>query len=495
MKRTLTKYPPTKSLVSRAFFAVPQLAFGDADEIPPAANDPPAPNAGEDDVAPDFSSIKTVAVDPKESEPDPALSEHDAGVKTPEEIKAEADAAAEAKRAEDEKIEADRLKAESDAKKKDEPADKDKVKEITDAEKAAAAEEARKSAEADKIPDDDKDIEDLQPPKGTSEKGVADFNKMRELIKGERGKARALETQMKAVKLELETAKSAGEIPEDVKKELTDLRARLGVEDPVVMKEFNEKLTATQSNLVAELKALGLGSKLSPEEQKDFFEKELWEQDAEWWQDKVLDKLGKDFITRERIKAGLVARDSALRERTAKAKEIQANPGEWEKRQQEEAAKSTEQFTKDLRDTVSEHQKDKDWANFKEITKETPADQKALFEAHNKAVEERTGKFRDDVLAVYNRDPKAIGRIVFTAHEAEQLRAQNTQLAKDLADAQKLVAEHEELIAASRKAGSIVHRSSDTPAPVAKQAARGEIEIGNTSEMLAPDFGSLGKKG
>jgi len=76
-------------------------------------------------------------------------------------------------------------------------------------------------------------------------------------------------------------------------------------------------LTKSQDSLVSELKALGLGSKLSNEEQEEFFGKELWEQDATWWRTKVLDKL--DFATRERIKTQLVEQDSALRERANRA--------------------------------------------------------------------------------------------------------------------------------------------------------------------------------
>ena len=126
----------------------------------------------------------------------------------------------------------------------------------------AAAAEAEKNKPVE-IPENDDDIEALQPKPNASEKTRNDFTAAKEAAKKARAAARAALSEAKTLR------EAQGNLPENISKELEDLRkereeaqkfrAQVMLEnDPVFVKEWTDKRIAADASVMTALEGAGL---------------------------------------------------------------------------------------------------------------------------------------------------------------------------------------------------------------------------------------------
>lgn len=359
----------------------------------------------------------------------------------------------------------------------------------------AKKEEAKKPIE-EEVPESDTDIDSLQPDPQMSQSNLANFEKVRTTLKKERDGRRALASQIKTLRQELEetTKKVSSSLTPEVEAELTDLRKMrqrvLRTEDPALQSEFTGRLSKVQESIVKDLKENGLGEKWSEDRQKEFFEKELWENGPDFWK-QTLDALAGDPIGQERLKRSLLERQDIFKERDERIKQIEADTEGYDKQREETTKKQYEEFVSKVQEAIQPLQDKNEWAATKPVPENASEAEKKNIEAHNRAVQEEVKRFNETFMAVNNRDPKAIGETLFRAFEATHLRKQVESLTAERDAEKKRADDAEEMIAASRQAGELPRENRAPIAQPERKLGKNEPYLGGSSKDTPADFSQL----
>lgn len=470
--------------------------------IPPSETINP-PDYGEGEIAPDFSKLapkpKPVSQEAREMverTQTPKPGDPDYIHPSPEQLQAEQDARDREEKEKQEKA------AKAEPVKTDETKPKEEVVEPKGKEPdKKPKEEVKKEADVKLLSDEE--IEDLHPEDNISEKGLANFKEMRGLVKTATKEARKY--QAKITELEKQLSEKPT-VPEDINKELEELRRqRLAQDvdnDPKLLGEFNEKMHPVKERLVAELKRQGLGDGMTPEEAKEFFDKELWEKDDRWWKEVVIRRLtpeeGADTEDLERsrrvIKRCLEDRDDLKYNLTLKIEEAKKDLGKYAENRDEEMKRGFEAFRDAIRDTVIEHSKDHEWASLKDIPADATKEMKESYEKHNANVVELAAIVKDIITKITHGDPRAIGTAAFAHIKVMQMVKQADKDGQEIKSLKKRLEDAEQLIANARKSGRMAQVSREAVKPPARKLRPNEPDLGGTSKDVPPDFSYLGRR-
>lgn len=373
-----------------------------------------------------------------------------------------------------------------------------------------AAEEAKKKAAEAVKPDpnakpppeerpkvEDPKADKIELPPGTSPKAREQFLKMEKARDEAVTKAATLETQLKAINEEVTKLKgSTGKLPDDVERELTELRdlraAYYVTKDPEFKKTYDDKINTyndeafslmeqngVPKDQIEIIKAKGgiFGLKLQePDAKGNMLTVPLL--DSKWFKD-MMDHLPFD----QKATLDAVLKNSLLlqRGRQAALDNMPKTQEEFEKRRFESWKTDHDTKRKVHDDTVAEMQKTAEWANPKELTgKETP-EEKAKIEAHN-AYAAEVQKTYEHIDKNLDKDPKVraetIGACLLAFWQADQLEALTKQTDADKTEIERLTVE----LGKYKQAGSTgrtVLASSKTAAPAANPNMSAEEAFDN----------------
>lgn len=390
----------------------------------------------EDMEAPDFGAIDEGALD----------SDNPAPTETPP-VKTEV-----ANPPVEEKPEGDLSKA---AKAKD--SEEEPVPDVTKTEPVEEKTEAKveeKKADATKpaIPEDDSDLDAMQPARGAKPEQVKSFSAMKDIIKETRNEARTAAQRAKELEAEVEKLRTTatGAIPPEVQKELEELRAfqevQLIEKSPVFAQKYEAPITQAEEGLYNYLKEQGCPEEILEEIKADGIDKwEGWNELLSHFKHPLrrskAEKMIVDFgVAKE-------ARDRAITELQGKRDQLS---------QEETKVREAEihNWSRGIATEMSGLLKEEEWANLKDIPANATKEVKESIEAHNKMVKELGSESHQRIIGSYNRDPKVIAETVHRALRANILAKEVAEKDKSLTAAQARIKELEDMIASRRKAGS-----------------------------------------
>ncbi|MCK9587769.1 MAG: hypothetical protein M0Q93_00215 [Terrimicrobiaceae bacterium] len=313
---------------------------------------------------------------------------------------------------------------------------------------------------------DDLDLDAIQPPPGVSPRNLVNFNKLREVSKHYKEVAAAIPGLQK----QLTELQARGTVPEEVTKELEDLRNFRKIfdteNDPEFKAQFDGKLEALDTDLLGLLVKNGL-----PQETADSLKAQgLGTLPAEFWEEQILPKLS--FVDRQRIEKRLAER-ADLSDQKLQAVEKFASQrtevlAEQEKKQMAAFLADQEKINQHVAAMV----KDIPWATPVVIPEKGTKEEKAAAEAHNAEVARLSGALQE---ALYPATPQARAEIAAAAVASTVLASSVNDLSSRLKAANERAEKLQKDLDAIKSAGKM-------PTPT-KEGRRVTPEVTDTSRM------------
>lgn len=312
------------------------------------------------------------------------------------------------------------------------------------------------------------DLDKVTPPPNVSPRNLVNFDKLRETakhFKAEASRIPELETKIK----ELET-KGTGVLPAELQKELEDHRNFRRIfdaeNDPTFKKQFEDKLSTLDEDLLGILKRNGLPEATAKEIQALGIDKVS----SSWWETNILEKL--PFIERERVQKRLAERADTVDQRSKEIESFSSKREEFLAKQQAEIGIRFETEQTEMQQHLDSLTKDIPWARFTEIPPKATATERKQIEAHNQEVAELQKNFQS---ALYPTTPQARAEIAAAA-------AASVRMANDLTIAAQTITGQRGTIDKLQKELDAIKSAGRLPSAVAP-ARRGASEAIDTSKL------------
>lgn len=280
---------------------------------------------------------------------------------------------------------------------------------------------------------EDIDLDKIQPPADISPRNLVNFNKLREVAKHYKEQAEKVSEYEKYIE---HLQKQQAQPPQELLAELEDHRKFRKIfdaeNDPEFQKQFNERITTLDSDVLSILKKNGL-----PEETEAKLKAlGLDKIPTEWWEESVLPKL--NFLDRERIQKKLAERSDVVDAKQKEIEKFSTRRDEYFAEQQAKIQQYFEQEHQQIYGHLDEMTQNLPQARYINAPQNATPEQIAQVEAHNRTVNEMESHFQE---ALNARDPKdrtevamaAVASIYFAKeieHLQSQLQASNSQAAK-----------------------------------------------------------------
>jgi hypothetical protein len=316
------------------------------------------------------------------------------------------------------------------------------------------------------------DLDAITPPPGVSPKNLVNFNKLREVAKHYKEQAARIP--------ELEQRATAAPIPEELTKELTELRTFRKIFDTENDPEFQHHFTSQFEKLDEDIYALLKRNGLSEATEADMRKLGLDKIDPRWWQDNILERLS--FVDQERIRKRLAERADLSDSRAKILEDFQTHRGEYVKRieesRQAQAAQSNQEVLKHLDHLTA----NVPWARYREVPATATAKDKVEIEEHNKGVKELETRFHE---ALNPQSPQARAEVAAAAVASIKLADSVRDLGSRLAAANERAEKAEKALEAVRVAGT-PPSSRQSPR---KTSAEQQVGTGKMSDEDAIEAG------
>lgn len=350
-------------------------------------------------------------------------------------------------------------------------------------EKAAAKEEVK--TDLPELPENDEDLDALQPKAGAPGHVIKSFNDIKALAKKERDAARAYRAELETVRTEAESLKqSVGKVPPEVEEELTGLRNLSLVlqaeNDPNFKKEWDAKITTADETAYGWLTERGL-----PQATLDKIKAAGGVHKAAPLINQIYKMLAEgpkgrpelaDPIAAQKLVGLVQSREAVENERATKIKDLTASREKFNEAVAQRDEQARTEFSKAIEQKSIQLAADNDWILEEDVPANATKEAKEAIEARNAIVKGRANAFGDNVRASYSRDPEKVAEIAFNAVKAEYLteKLAEVETARDKATAR--VASLEAQLQKIKSAGRIAH--VETPATVTKEAPKTTVEEG-----------------
>jgi hypothetical protein len=315
------------------------------------------------------------------------------------------------------------------------------------------------------------DLDAIQPPADISPRNLVNFNKLREVAKHyktEASRLPELETRLR----ELESHQTG--IPENIEKELNELRAFRQVfdteNDPEFQREFNEKIGNLDEDILAILRKNGL-----PEDtEKQLREVGLDQVAPTWWEKSVLEKLS--FVDRERVQKRLAERADIHEQKHRELEKFASRREEYLQNSETQRAQEFQNFQSEIYQHVDKLTSNVPWARYREPSKNASEAEIKEVAQHNKIVEELEKNFQE---ALFPSSAQARAEVAAAAVASTRLASSVQDLATRLQDANGRAEKLQKELDAIRSAGK-----APSSRPAARKAAS---ESGDQTKLSDED--------
>jgi hypothetical protein len=371
----------------------------------------------------------------------------------------------------------EQAKAAADKKKADEEGAAAKAAE--EAAKAAKPKEETKAPEV-KLPTEE-ELEAMQPKPGAPRKVIEDFKKLKDEV------VKPALSEVKRLKAELDAAKAAPVISEEIKAKLAQAEedrqyreAHQLEKDPVLAKQFDAKKTEAEDQLFKFLQEHPR-LKMSPESAKELREMGLDTPEGRTARQEVLKAVKKldDDMLLDEVKEAFRKRDAVDKEREAKVAELRSKQGGITAVMEEREKEERMEWANKCNFSIIEQVKGKPEFLVKDIPATATPAEKAAIEAHNKELAEKiVPEFHAGIRAIHARDPEKGMKMLVDSLRLPKVEAALKEKETALADALKRIAELEGDSTRMRRISTPSHLNGAPPPAKGKEAA-------DTSDLAA----------
>jgi hypothetical protein len=277
------------------------------------------------------------------------------------------------------------------------------------------------------------DLDNIQPPADISPRNLVNFNKLREVAKHYKEQAESVPKYEEYIEY---LKQQQSQPPEQLLAELEDHRKFRKIfdaeNDPEFQKQFNERVTTLDSDVLGILKKNGL-----PEETENKLKSiGLDKIPASWWEESILPKL--NFLERERVQKKLAERADVIDAKHKEMEKFGSRKDEFFAEQQQLAQEAIEQENNQIYGHLDVMTQQLPAARYIPLPENASKEDNARISEHNNAVAEMENHFQS---ALNARDPKertevamaAVASIYFAKeieHLNSQLQAANLQATK-----------------------------------------------------------------
>lgn len=290
------------------------------------------------------------------------------------------------------------------------------------------------------------DLDKVEAPAGVSPRNLVNFDKLREIAKIRTKEAETLKQRV----TELESRQPESALVEQEKKELEELRTFRKIfdteNDPEFRRQFDEKITSVDDDLIAILKKNGL----TETTENSIRELGVGNVSSKFWEQEILPRL--PLIDQERVRRRLAERADMNDQRAREIEKFQSERGTFLQRQEEQQLQQFQQERDAIIKHVEDLRKDIPWAHKKEIPPKATKDEIAKIESHNRHVDELEFRFQD---ALYPANPQARAEIAAAAVASTVLAASVTDLSTRLQESNKRIQQLEAELNKTKAAGRI----------------------------------------
>lgn len=335
-----------------------------------------------------------------------------------------------------------------------------------------------KGAEAKKelpdLPEDDKDLDALQPKPGAPAHVIKNFSELKAKAIRERETARAYKAELESARAEAETLKqSVGKVPKEVEEELTGLRNLSLVlqaeNDPLFKKDWDSKIEAADTRVYDTLKKYGLADKFIEEIKAgggiDKYKR----------RDELIAAIGTPMEQADLVDV-IKQRRAVEEERANKIKELTGSREKFHEAVAKREDEARVEFSKKIEQKSIQLAAENDWILEQDVPENATDEQKKAIEEANKVVKTRADKFGENVRASYSRDPEAIAELAINAVKAEYLQEQLDSITKERDKSAARVTALEAQLAKIKNAGRLAH--IETPSSEPSSSKKTTVESG-----------------
>jgi hypothetical protein len=309
------------------------------------------------------------------------------------------------------------------------------------------------------------DLDTIAPPPGVSPKNLVNFNKLREVAKHYKEQASRV--------TELEQRLASGTVPEDVAKEVEELRNFKRIFDTENDPEFQSHFTAQFEKLDEDVFTLLKRNGLSAEVEADMRKLGLDKIDPKWWEANILSRLS--FVDQERVRKRLAERADIADNKSKILDDFHNHRGEYIKRIEESRRVAQEQSNQQVLHHLDQLTANVPWARYRDVPDKATAKEKAEIAEHNKGVKELETRFHE---ALSPQTPQARAEVAAAAVASIKLADSVRDLSARLTAANERAAKLEKDMEAVRLAG--------TP-PSSRQSARATTVDAPSSSKLSDE--------
>ncbi len=290
------------------------------------------------------------------------------------------------------------------------------------------------------------DLDKIQPPADISPRNLVNFNKLREVAKHYKEQAEAIPKYEQYIE---HLKNQVSQPPQELLAELEDHRRFRKIfdaeNDPEFQKQFNERITTLDSDVLGILKKNGL-----PEETENKLKSlGLDKIPASWWEESILPKL--NFLERERVQKKLAERADVVDAKHKEIEKFSSRKEEFFAEQQQKRQQFYEQEQNTIHTHLDEMTKELPQARYMEIPRNATPDQVAQIQNHNNTVAEMENHFQE---ALNARDPQARTEVAMAAvasiYFAKEIEHLQSQLQTATSQSAKFAKELEAIRAAGR---------------------------------------------
>lgn len=315
------------------------------------------------------------------------------------------------------------------------------------------------------------DLDAITPPPGVSPRNLVNFDKLREVAKLHQQTAK----RVPELEAELERLRTTAQVPEEIDKELKELRMFRKVfdaqNDPEFQAQFDGRVKSLDDDLFGILRKNGL-----PEEvEKAMRDAGLDKVDPKFWEEQVLPNLS--FVERERVQKRLAERADVLDQKASELEKFASQRDEVIGKREKEQMERFQQDTQAVEQHLENLTKDLPWARRIEVDK-VPAADKAKAEAHNQNVDKLEMMFKE---SLYPTTPQARAEIAAAAVAstvlAQRVTAATAQIAALTAEKEKLAKELASIKSAARIPGGQPGGRAAKPVEVDRLSLRDDDAI------------------
>jgi hypothetical protein len=321
----------------------------------------------------------------------------------------------------------------------------------------------------------DPEIAAIEQPRNLSEANQSNWKKLQETAT--QYKQQAIEAEELRQRLaEIETFPQ--QVPEDYE-ELKKFRAIFDTEnDPEFKSKYDVPIESAKENIYNILKKNGASDDVISSIEQAGGPDKISQQ---WWKTQALDKL--DITDSERLKKSLV---DVIDLKEGRQKEIGETAEQREQFLHQRENQQVEQFYEQNR-IIQEHTnniiKDIPWANYREVKPTSSPEERAEIQKHNAAVEELSTRFNSALWPTTPQERSEVAAAAVASHVlSQQLKIEQTSMAKMQAELKRLTAENNSLKNAGR-----IPKANPTPESARKSTSMSDRLKMSTSDAI--DFG------